>query len=103
MRDYEKTYERFWKTLVENADGSIDMDKLKRELHDYKTLLDNVPEVYCHITNNRISKPNTLASVVIAVADDCTNESFKQWKQEELEETNDIENRQGVDFSRDAE
>ena len=68
MEDYEQTYEEHWKELIE-PDGKLDMDALKRELHDYWVALENVGEVYCHITGNRISKPNTLAGVVIDEAD----------------------------------
>lgn len=66
--DYETTYDEFWRDLVE-TDGSLDLDKVKRELHDYARVLDNVPKVYCHITHGRISKANTPADAVISEAD----------------------------------
>lgn len=70
MTDYEKTWEDFWKSLCTNPDGSLNLDQIKRELHDFHTAMDNVGKVYCHITGNRISKINTLADAVIAEADE---------------------------------
>jgi hypothetical protein len=68
-QDYEKTYDEFWKPMIENADGTVDMDAMKRELFDYCTLMHSAAEVYCHVTGNRISKTNTCASAVISEAD----------------------------------
>ena len=69
MKDYEQTYEDHWKSLVE-IEGILDMDAVKRELHDYWTFMQSVSEVYCHVTGSRISKPNTCAKAVIDAADD---------------------------------
>lgn len=68
-KDYKKTYDDFWKNIVE-TDGKLDLDKVQRELHDFHALMHNAGEVYCHVTGNRISKLNTDAQAVIAVADD---------------------------------
>jgi len=68
--NYEKKFEEDWKELVCNEDGTLNMDKVMRELYDYSFLLASVPKVYCHITGGKISKPNTLPGVVIAEADD---------------------------------
>ncbi len=70
MEDYEKTFDEFWADLVLRSDGTLDVDQVKRELHDYRTLLHEVPLVYCHVTGNRISKPNTNASAVTSEADE---------------------------------
>ena len=69
MKDYEETYNSFWKEIVEK-DGVLDLDQVKRELHDYHRMLGEVPKVYDHVTGGRISKPNTPASAVIAEHDD---------------------------------
>ncbi|WP_037935378.1 hypothetical protein [Streptosporangium roseum] len=68
--DYVKTYDDFWKDIVENPDGTLNRDQLMRELFDYHVVMEQVGQVYCHITNGRISKLNTLANTVIAVADE---------------------------------
>lgn len=72
--DYEKTYDDFWKPLVEK-DGALDLDAVKRELHDYCTFMRNAAEVYCHVTGNRISKVNTDPAAVIGEADARTQEA----------------------------
>lgn len=70
MEDYEQVYEDFWKELVENPDGTLNVDAVKRELSDWHFAMREVAEVYCHITNGALSKPNYYASGVIAVADE---------------------------------
>lgn len=70
MRDYEETFEEFWRDIVAHPDGTLDEDAVKRELHDYHNMLHNVPLVYDHVTNGLISKPNTLAHEVINAFDD---------------------------------
>jgi len=69
MTDYEQTYEDFWKGIVE-VNGVLDPDKVKRELHDYRTLLRSTAKVYSHVTGGRISKQNTDPDVVCSEADD---------------------------------
>lgn len=69
----DETFAKFWAPIV-CPNGVWDHDAVKAELHDYAMLLESVPEVYCHITGGRISKPNTIASAVIAEHDDtCRN------------------------------
>ncbi len=67
--DYKKTYQDFWKPLVE-TDGKLDPDKVMRELHDYHFMIGEVPKVYGHVSGNKISKPNTYAFEVINAHDD---------------------------------
>ena len=67
--DYEKTWDEFWKPLVCKR-GRIDMDAVKRELHDYHTFMQEGSVVYDHITGGRISKVSTVASIVIAEHDE---------------------------------
>lgn len=73
-RDYEQTWEEFWVPLV-FPNGALDMDKLKRELHDFKTLMDNVSTVYDEVTGGRASKPMTNPRVVMQLA----HEEAQRW------------------------
>jgi len=84
--DPTEIYETFWKDLVENLDGTINKDRLIRELSDYYWLLSSVSLVYDHVTGGRISKPNTLPEEVIVEADDYMRKLFD----EELEELDRI-------------
>src|SRR5690554_6072270 len=76
LEDYEETYESFWKDIVENPDGSLNLDQVKRELHDCALLLDAVSKVYCHVTGGIVSKPLTDPSVVCSLADEHYEESY---------------------------
>jgi len=68
-KPYKEEYEDFWKRIVENDNGFIDLDKVKKELADYSSLMSSVALVYDHVTGGRISKTNTLPEVVIQEAD----------------------------------
>jgi hypothetical protein len=68
--DYEQEYDEFWRDIVEQPDGTLNLDQVKRELADYAGLMRRVAEVYEHVTGGRISKPETLASAVIQVHDE---------------------------------
>jgi hypothetical protein len=72
--DYVKVYNDFWKGIVENPDGTLNLDQVQRELFDFHTAMGEVGQVYDHITGGQISKVNTKASAVIAVADEHVNE-----------------------------
>lgn len=76
--DYVKTYEDFWKSIVENPDGSLNLDQVMRELGDYKALLGQASEVYSEVTGYRISKPNTMAFEVIAEAERHVDELIEE-------------------------
>ena len=81
MQDYERSYEEFWKDLIENEDGTLNKDRLKRELHDYRMIIENASKIYDHVTAGRFSKPNALAEDVIAEADIHYEEHYKNiWK-----------------------
>ena len=64
--DVEKEWE-FWKTIICNDDGTINIDQLKLELHDYSLMLGEVPKVYIAVTGGMLSKPHYYADSVIKV------------------------------------
>jgi hypothetical protein len=77
--DYEKTFEEFWKPLgVMNPDGSANWDQIKRELHDFHTLMDSVGKVYCEVTDNHISK--------IMTSPECVIDEFNQLVERRIQE-----------------
>lgn len=65
---FEESWD-FWKGIILNPDGSVNIDQLKKELGDYYFILDQLPKVYCHITGNTLSKPMYFASSVISAYD----------------------------------
>lgn len=68
--EVQRTYDEFWKPIIERPDGSIDLEKLKLELYDFSQVMAEVPKVYCYVTGGKVSKVTTLASVVNALADE---------------------------------
>lgn len=68
MVKHEESYQEFWKDIVENEDGTLNVEQVKKELADYKILLDEVPKVYDELAG--FSKPHTRASVIISAVND---------------------------------
>lgn len=60
----ELVWRTFWKELL-SVNGILDLGKIKRELSDYQTAITEVSKVYTTLTNNKFSKPNTHAQVII--------------------------------------
>lgn len=58
--NYIDKYNNFWKDIVENEDGILNKDQVMRELSDYSLVMDNCARAYCLMTNQRISKQNTM-------------------------------------------
>lgn len=62
----EEVWQEFWKDIVCDESGNINLEQLKKELYDYSIVLDEVPRVYCEITGNLLSKPFYSAEVVLS-------------------------------------
>jgi hypothetical protein len=62
--DVEEEWE-FWKTVICNEDGTINVNQLKLELSDYYFMLNEVPKVYSEVTGGMLSKPHYYADGVI--------------------------------------
>jgi hypothetical protein len=89
MGEVDKVWKEFWRPLV-TRNGKVSLEQVKRELFDYHAMLEDVPKVYDHITEGRISKPNTCASAVISVADELYQQNFEEdWKEREKEAHDD--------------
>lgn len=70
MEDYEQTFRDFWENIVTFPDGTLNPDAVMRELHDYRTMLIEVPKVYDYVTGGIFTKPNTDAGYVKDAADE---------------------------------
>lgn len=77
-------FHEFWQDILWDEDGNFSTDKAILELYDYQYLLDQVPQVYWHITNGNLSKPNYFASTVIAHADAVTEDLIREAVQDAL-------------------
>ena len=68
MAEIKEVYEKEWKEVVENEDGTINRSALEQVLAEYSRLMDNVIEIYDELTG--FSKPHTPASVIIGAVND---------------------------------
>lgn len=76
--DYIQTWEQRWKGICTNPDGSLNLDQIMRELHDYAFMLKEVPKVYCEVTGGLLSKPNYYADSVISAFEDEVQRRIEQ-------------------------
>lgn len=60
--DHETVWLSFWKPIC-SPRGRINEEQVKKELYDYKLLLDEVPKVYEELAG--LSKPHTSAKAII--------------------------------------
>lgn len=90
MTDYEKTYDEFWKPIIENADGTLNVDQIKRELFDAYVVMTEVGKAYDDVTGGRLSKPNTAAHHVVASVDERIEEAVREALVEAFREFADL-------------
>lgn len=84
-KDYNQVYEEFWKVIVEDENGNINIDQIKRELADYYFVIDEVSKVYMGVTGGRISKPNTFAFELLGEFENRVQEDFQDYLKDECE------------------
>lgn len=91
----EEIYQAFWKDILEKETcmtcstvfdeeqvtntcpkcggalmSLLQVEQVKKELHDFTIMIQEVPKVYSHVTGGMVSKPLTYASAVNSAADD---------------------------------
>ena len=54
--DVEQVYQDFWKDIICDNHGDIDVEQLKKELCDFYFMIQEVPKVYCEVTGGTLSK-----------------------------------------------
>lgn len=82
----DEEWKLFWKPIVCKEDGTINIEQVKKELHAFSYLMEQIPKVYCHITGSRMSKVFYPAETVISVSDDYQQEVIEQAVKDELGE-----------------
>lgn len=88
MKDYEESWESFWKEICTKEDGSLNIDQIKRELFDYSYLMKQAARVYSEVAG--LSKTNYDATTIIKEYENKLNERFKDYAYEiinDLQET----------------
>lgn len=68
------------------------LDKwFSNELHDFNMILDHLTRTYCHFSDGKISKPNTLPEEVFACAEEKYQRDLEEGVKDEVEaETEDL-------------
>lgn len=98
--DVQKNWDEFWRGIFveQTSDGAVHMvehhevfNQVKKELSDYRFMMQNTSAVFCDLTGGRISKPNTVAACVIGEADEIRQENTKRDIEDWIES---IENRE---------
>lgn len=84
---YVRTWREHWAEICVRSDGSLNLDAIQRELHDYWNILQNVPVVYDRITEGLISKPHTKAEGVLAAYEDAMRRMIDQEIKESMAST----------------
>lgn len=57
MTDLEKEYNKFWKGIVENDDGSLNKEQVMKELSDFSVLIENLGTIYDRLSGGSASNP----------------------------------------------
>ena len=78
MTEVEQKYNEFWKEIVENPDGTLNKDKIMKELADFSVLIGNLSKINCYLSGNMVSNPMTDASVVIQICEEQLQESYQR-------------------------
>jgi hypothetical protein len=73
----QKDYDEFWKDIVEK-DGCVDLWLVKKELSDFRFIINQLPKIYMHITNGRLSKHMYTAETIIGIHDDIRTEEIEE-------------------------
>lgn len=84
VEEVREVYDTFWKELIE-VDGAIDIDRVKAELSDFKTVIDNVSVVYSHITNDHTSKPHVLAPDILSIVEEEFQKRVRNIREDDLD------------------
>ena len=82
----DSVWNSIWKDILENPDGSLDVDSVRRELHDYVVLFKSVQTAYSCLTGGEINHPFTQLDVLISYVDLYYEEMMSVGYQEEQEE-----------------
>lgn len=74
--DWETEFESHWKPLLQTR-GRWDKAKIRNELHDLVFMCRQLGKVYCHIPNNKLSKPMYYADTVMRAHDDAIEDAVR--------------------------
>lgn len=71
--DHVLEFRTWWADLVTRHDGSLDPDKVARELFGLHAVMSEVSTVYDELTGGKFSKPSTAATYIVSAVEKRTN------------------------------
>lgn len=91
--ELEQNYNEFWKEIVENEDGTLNKEQVKKELYDYSMVMDNCTRAFMEMTCGLISKPNTMFFEVLSIFQDKYYDAYitKDDVKEMIEKIDDLQ------------
>ena len=87
-KDVEKVWQEFWVPVLypagyeSVASDALDLEQVKRELYDFKRVMDEVDKVYIHVTGGKFSKCLTPAQWIIDAADEHYEKMWSDYNKE---------------------
>ena len=92
-KEVEQEYNDFWKGIVENEDGTLNKEQVKKELSDYSMVMDNCERAFMEMTDGNVSKANTKFFEVQYIFEDkfLHKESVKEDLKEIIENIDNLE------------
>lgn len=80
---FEDGWQNKWKEILENLDGSINVEQLKKELFDFDDMIDRITELTCYMTFNKLSYPTYPVETIVAVHEDGLREIKEDQKKDD--------------------
>lgn len=92
-KEVEQEYNDFWKGIVENEDGTLNKEQVKKELSDYSMVMDNCERAFMEMTDGNVSKVNTKFFEVQHIFEDkfLHKESVKEDLKEIIDNVDNLE------------
>lgn len=78
-------WNEFWKDILENEDGSINVEQLKKELHDWHHVLDQIPIIYMELSGGILSKTGYWASQIMGLNQEQKEKAYEDGREETLQ------------------
>jgi len=75
MKRNDKKALDFWRDII-YKNGKLDEEQVLKELFDYYFVMQQVPKVYCAITNGQLSKLMYKAETIIAKYEDDLSNNY---------------------------
>ncbi|HDR6289503.1 TPA: hypothetical protein QCU33_005653 [Bacillus cereus] len=92
--NYEKDWKERWEEIV-MKDGKVDLEQVKKELSDYRYLLQQVPTVYSELAG--LSKPFYPARTIIERAQERQEEYARDIYLEDIKQMADDDGKVSVE------